>query len=166
MQRKGQIRPDLTVFLFFLKMFFGPHIFLCLMFHIWSTVGHAHGAPRVIFWCKCRTKLRHGYKAEKPNDAVIVPLRKNVVLHFLLCPILHFMDTPSHAKVSSSHTVEVQSTPGEVRHLPSWEFQNSSDLSTCCFFGFFPHCYASSCSLLQLSSFMLLLVCTTRITPR
>lgn len=123
-----------------------------------------HMGPGVIFWCKCRTKLKHYCKAEKSNDAVIVPLRKNMVLHFLLCPILHFMDTPSHTTVSSSHTVEVQSSPGEVRHLPSWEFQNSSDLSTC-FFVFF-HCYASSCSLLQLSSFMLLLVCTTRFTPR
>lgn len=76
-----------------------------------------------------------------------------MVLCFLPCPLLQFMDSTSHTAVSSSHTAEVQSSPGEVRHLPSWEFQNSKDLSACF------HCYASPCSLLHLSSLMLLWIC-------
>lgn len=62
------------------------------------------------------------------------------------------MDSPSHAAVSSSHTAEVQSSPVEVRHLPSWEFQNSKDLSACFY------CYASPRSLRHLSSPVLLYV--------
>lgn len=78
--------------------------------------------------------------------------------HFLLCPILHFMDRTSHAAVSSSHTVDVQSSPGEVTHSPSWGLQNSTGLSAC-----FSR-YTSSCSSIHLSSLMPLRVVPPSLT--
>lgn len=58
-------------------------------------------------------------EAAKQNDSVIVPLRQYMAPHFLLCPLLHFMARTSHAAVSSSHTVEVHSSLGEVTCSPS-----------------------------------------------
>lgn len=68
---------------------------------------------------ECGTKHTPRCKAGQQHDALMALLRQDAVLHFLPCPLLQFMDSTFHTTVSSSHTAEVQSSPGEVRHLPS-----------------------------------------------
>lgn len=119
----------------------------------------SHTGSRGLRW-DTRTEQNSCITAKQGNKhyAVIVPLKQYMAAYFLLCPILRFTDRTSHAAVSSAHTVEVQSSPGEVTHSPSWGLQNSTGLSACF------SCYASSCSSLRLSSLMPLRVLPPSLT--
>lgn len=115
--------------------------------HRWPHVGNPH-RQLLIAKVNLQSQARGGTRAvrAKQKNAVIVPLKWYTVTTCSAFHSLHFTDGPSHSVVSSSSTVQVQSSPG------GWSTYLLED-SPFFFFAVFV-AISSSCSLASLSFFI------------
>lgn len=116
-EEKERSADSLPHWFYFLFYFFGSFSPNCQCVPSsdfrWPHVGNPH-RQLLIAKVNPQSQARGGTRAvrAKQKNAVIVPLKWYTVTTCSAFHSLHFTDGPSHSVVSSSSTVQVQSSPG------------------------------------------------------